>query len=235
MATDIDTRKTQSRVVPVPSIGDQRITLRGVGWSGYSRLLRMRGDRPGPLMIYLDGDVTLVSPCLPHEVFQSRLAQFLVELTVGLDIACLHAGSTIYRRRKQDAGVEPDLSYYIANEAKVRGSESIRLRKDPPPDLVIEVVHTHDAEHAIEVCRRLGVPEMWIWEDGELTILRLQGGRQYTEAGVSLAFPYLTSAEITDWIGRPRDVSETDWIKAVRRWVQETIVPRAKTADKKEE
>jgi Uma2 family endonuclease len=223
MATDVAVQ-TQRGVEAEP-IGDQQVTLRGVGWEGYARLLRMRGDRRVPLMIYLDGDVTLVSPCLPHEIFQQRLAQFIVELTVGLDIPCLHAGSTIYRRRKHEAGVEPDLSYYIANEGKVRRNTTIRLRKDPPPDLVIEVVHTHDADHATEVCRRLRVPELWIWED-DLVILALQPDVAYTEVQASLAFPFLGRAEVAAWINRPRGVSQTEWIKAVRAWVREDVVPR---------
>ena len=94
-----------------------------------------------------------------------------MEVVAGLEVPCVPAGSTTFRRRAKRGGVEGDQTFYLANEAKVRGKEALRLKVDPPPDLAIEVVWTHDAAAATEVYRRFKVPEVWIYGHDELTIL----------------------------------------------------------------
>ena len=94
--------------------------------------------------------------------------RFVDEIVEELDIPCIRAGSTTFRRRAKKGGVEGDETYYLANEARIRGKDKIDLRTDPPPDLAIEAVHTHDAEAAIEVYRRFSVPEVWICDEAEL-------------------------------------------------------------------
>ena len=46
--------------------GDQCVVLRDVGWKGYRTLLRVRGQRPRPRMIYLDGSVYLATTSYLH-------------------------------------------------------------------------------------------------------------------------------------------------------------------------
>jgi Uma2 family endonuclease len=207
---------------------DQYVELRGIGWAGYKTVLRLRGDRSRPKMIYLDGDLLLMSPALPHERLKSRLGHFVVEVVVGLEIPFLVTGQTTFRRRKRESGVEPDESFYLANEARVRGKKEIDLRIDPPPDLAIEAVHTHAATTALEVLRRLGVPEVWVCDDDGLRILVRRANGRYAEADRSLAFPFLTTIEILDWAQRPEHGSDLDWMTELRRWVQDILVPRVR-------
>ena len=47
---------------------------------------------------------------------------------------------------------------------RVRGKKKLSLKIDPPPDLAIEVVQSHDADAAIEVYRRFKVPEVWVYD-----------------------------------------------------------------------
>ena len=58
------------------AIGDQCVEFPGVGWKGYSTLLRLRGERSVPRMVYLDGTVWLMSPAFPHERLSVRLGSF---------------------------------------------------------------------------------------------------------------------------------------------------------------
>lgn len=217
-------RKTPTRTAE--SEGDQCVVLRDIGWKGYSRLLKIRGERNIPRMVYLDGSLILMSPSLRHENFKERLGQFVTEVVVGLDLPCMLAGSTTLRRRSRRGGVEGDQTYYLSNLSRIRGKKKIDLRVDPPPDLAIEVVVSHDADEAIEVYRRFRVPEVWIYGHNELTILLLDANGRYAPTERSLAFPELTAAEIHSWIVRDQDDSDTDWIKALRRWVAEVLVPR---------
>ena len=44
--------------------GDQCVTMRGLDWKGYLTMLRLRGERSVPRMVYLDGDLLLASELL---------------------------------------------------------------------------------------------------------------------------------------------------------------------------
>jgi Uma2 family endonuclease len=179
-------------------------------------------------MIYLDGTVWLISPTFPHERLKVRLGRFVTEVVVGLDIPSIAAASTTLRRRAKEAGVEGDQTYYLANEARIRGKDKIDLRSDPPPDLAIEAVYTHAADEAIEVYRRIRVPEVWICDEAELVTLVLQPNGKYSASTTSAAFPFLTADEIHERIFRPHVGSDTDWIKDLRRWVRRVLRPRVR-------
>jgi Uma2 family endonuclease len=206
--------------------GDQCVTLRGIDWKGYLTILRLRGERPVPRMIYCDGELLLVSPSYIHERLSELLGIFIIEVVVGLEIPCTSAGSTTFRRRAKRGGVEGDKTFYLANQARVHGKNEIDLRNDPPPDLAIEAVHTHEVAAAIEVYRRLGVPEVWVCDGEKLRILVRQANGRYARADSSAAFPFLEAAEVFAWVTRPDVASDTDWVKELRRWVRDTLVPR---------
>jgi Uma2 family endonuclease len=206
--------------------GGQVIEMRGIGWEGYSTILRVRGERGVPRMLYLDGDLLLMSPLYPHERLKTRLGRFVSVVVEELDIPCTPAGSTTFRLQEKGGGVEGDESYYFENEPLIRGKGTIDLRVDPPPDLAIEVVFTHDADEALEVYRRLGVPEVWVRDEDELIIRVLGSDGQYSVSSSSRSLPFLTAAEVFDWVGRPQTESETRWLKDLRRWVAETLPAR---------
>ena len=208
--------------------GDQRVEFPAIGWKGYLTLLRLRGERSTPRMVYLDGTVWLMSPTFPHERLKKRLGQFVTEVVIGLKIPHIAAGSTTFRRRAKKGGVEGDETYYLANEARIRGKEKISLKTDPPPDLAIEAVYSHDAAAAIKVYRRFGVPEIWICNEAELVILVLQPNGRYAASPTGASFPFLSAAEVYDWVRRPQTVSDTEWTLELRRWVRRTLKPRVR-------
>jgi Uma2 family endonuclease len=213
------------------AIGDQCVEFRDIGWKGYCTLLRLRGERPYPRMIYLDGTVWLMSASFPHERLSVRLGWFVQVIVEEFDIPCVPAGSTTFRRRVKKGGVEGDQSYYLVNEKRVRGKNKLHLKTDPPPDLAIEAVHSHDADAAIEVYRRFKVPEVWVCYEYGMVMLVLHSNGHYVESATSRAFPFLSAAEVYDWMRRPQAVSETEWVKQLRRWVKETLEPRVRQAN----
>jgi len=209
--------------------GDGRAEWVGIGWDGYRAMLRIQGERSRPQLVYLDGDLLIMSPPYNHEWLKKRLARFVVEVAVGLNIPFIMAGETTLRRRAKRGGVQPDESFYFANWAAIaakKGREDIDLRVDPPPDLAIEVVYSHDATAAVEVLRRLGVPEVWVGTEGGLGILTLGADGRYGESDTSLIFPFFTAAEIHEWATRPGLDLNMDWIREVRRWVRDDLAPR---------
>jgi len=211
--------------------GDQCVEFNDIGWKGYCTLLRLRGDHSMPRMVYLDGTVWLMSPAFPHERLKKRLGWVVEVIVEELDIPCVPAGSTTFRRRIKRGGVEGDQSYYLANEERVRGKEKLHLRTDPPPDLAIEAVRSHDADAAIEVYRRFKVPEVWVCDEAKLVILVLEPSGRYAASATSAAFPFLSAAEVFDWVSRPQTETDTEWIKELRRWVRRTLKPRVRRQD----
>jgi Uma2 family endonuclease len=211
---------------PAPRDESQCVEMRLVDWKGYLTMLRLRGERRAPKMIYLDGSVLLVSPSFPHEFLKKRFSAFVQEVVVGLKIPCIPTGSSTLRRQRKRGGVEGDETYYLASASQIIGKRAIDLRTDPPPDLAIEVVHTHSARAAVEVYRRLGVPEVWVCDGQELQVLVLQHDGRYAEGEASAVFPFLKSAEIWEWIDQARSDAETQWMDELRQWVRETLLPR---------
>jgi Uma2 family endonuclease len=210
------------------AIGDQCVEFPGIGWKGYLTLLRLRGDHSMPRMIYLDGTVWLLSHAFPRERLSVRLGWLVMVIVEEFDSPCVPARSTTFRRRAKKGGVEGDQTHYLANEERVRGKQKLHLKTDPPPDLAIEAVCSHDADAAIEVYRRFKVPEVWVCDEAELIIRVLQSNGQYIESESSLAFPFLASAEVCDWTRLPQTISETEWVKELRKWVKQTLKPRVR-------
>lgn len=201
-----------------------------VDWAFYSALLRRRGEARIPRMVYLDGSLAFMTPSIDHEERKERINRFVNEVAAGCRIPYRPTASTTWRRRKRRGGVEGDHTYFIKNEPKVRGKSTLDLRTDPPPDLAVEVVYSHDVSRALEVYRRLGVPEVWVATEQRFVILILDRpgrGRKYLESNRSVGFPFLSVEEIHNWIFRDNSEGELQWSLDLRDWVREPLAPRA--------
>ena len=193
--------------------GDQCVEFPDIGWKGYVTLLRLRGERSMPKMVYLDGTVWLMSPSFPHERLKKRLGWVVEEIVVGFDIPCIATALDDLPPPGQEGGVEGDQTYYLANEARIRGKDKIRLRTDPPPDLAIEAVYSHDAEG----CRGLSP----VTRPGGLDLRRVRAGHpgppaQWQVCPVDRPVqPSRSSRRPRCMIGSvgPRTMSDTEWIE----------------------
>ncbi len=211
--------------------GDQWVVMIGVGWGGYRAVLRAKGARRRyPKLVYLDGDLYLMSPAYPHERIADRLGWLVKVVVEELEIPFISTRSTTFRRRLKNGGAEADESFYLANAHRIRGRKDLNLRRDPPPDLVIEAVNTHDADESVEVWRRFGVPEVWVCDAGSMQILALRPDRTYAEVTRSVSFPSLSASEISGWATRPTEGDDLAWVKDVRRWVRDVLLPRTRDA-----
>jgi Uma2 family endonuclease len=213
---------------PDLAAADQCVIMHNVGWEGYLRVLRARGEKRRPKLLYLDGDVHLMSPAYAHEQLIYRLSMFVTETALALDLPCKSSGATTFRRRKKKAGAEADASFYLASATQIHGRRDLSLRRDPPPDLVIEVVNTHPADAAVEAWRRFQVPEVWVADISRVQILTRQDDGAYAEATHSRSFPVLAATEIFEWMTRDLGGLDSDWIKQLRVWVREVLLPRAR-------
>jgi Uma2 family endonuclease len=201
------------------------IEIHDVDWDDYTAMLRALRDRPSPRLIYLDGSLMLVTTSQAHERIKKRFGMLVTEIVAGLRIPHIPTGQMTFRRESRRGGVEGDETYYIGNLGRV-GDKVVDLEVDPPPDLAIEAVVGNPAKKAIATYCRLRVPEVWACDDARLRILLLGEDGRYAESPTSAAFPFLTSAEIFEWVKRPSGGNETEWVKEVRRWAAEVLAPR---------
>lgn len=208
-----------------PEAGEERFVLWNVGWEGYEKLLELFGD-DGPRMNYSSGNVELMSPLIPHGRFSSLFGYMIEAITDELDIPRNALGSTTFKRRMADRGLEPDECYYIANAGKFGDQKSVDLDVFPPPDLAIEIEITNSILDKLGIYAGIGVPEIWRFDGEALTVLLLQPDGKYAESQVSASFPFLPMGEIARFVGEYDPAEETRWGRSFRAWVRETLLPQ---------
>src|SRR5262249_48674319 len=113
--------------------------LDGVSWQQYSRFLRAFQDRPGFRLTYDEGTLEIMSPTIRHDRPGRFLSQLVWALADELDLPMVAGGSATLRRRLKKRGAEPDECYWIENAHRMLDVLDLDLRRDPPPDLAIEV------------------------------------------------------------------------------------------------
>lgn len=197
------------------------LVLHGISWREY-RLLSKLLDEHNVRLTYLDGRLEIVSPSAEHETVKERLAVAVRLLSDVLELDYTGYGSTTFKRRRRDAGKEPDTCFYFGENAdRMYGKTKVDLRVDPPPDLAIEVVVASRETVTLATYRRLRVPEVWWYEGGSLTIRRLDASGRYAVVDGSVAIRGLPAAMIEAWLDTPAR-NERIWRKLVGGPIAET-------------
>jgi Uma2 family endonuclease len=207
--------------------GENRVVIRGVGWEGYQVLLSLVGNQKVRLT-YDRGDVELMSPLSKHERNKSRLGRMVEILTEELDIPAICMGSTTLNREDLDRGLEADDSFYLKSYSLIGNVDNLDMNVDPPPDLAIEIEITRSVLNRLGIYGALGVPEIWRFDGQKLRVLLRQEDGTYRENTESVALPWISIEELLQFVVEDDYREDTQWAKAFRRWVRETIVPRAR-------
>ena len=201
---------------------DSRFLLRGIRWDTYERMLADVGD--GPVrMTYDRGDLEVMTPSHRHEAWKTLAARLIEAMTEELSVPIKSGGSTTFRRRDLQRGLEPDECYWVQSEPRVRGRYDLDLRHDPAPDLVFESEASRSVLDRLAILAALGVGEVWRFDGERLIVLVRSADGVYVESTTSQCFPWLAIAELSGWLLRAGDTDETTWIRAFRVWVRETL------------
>ncbi|HEX5915925.1 MAG TPA: Uma2 family endonuclease [Rubrobacter sp.] len=203
----------------VKSRAEQRVLLRNISWETYERLLDERGDSRVPRLAYDRGDLEIMSPSSEHESVAYFVALLVAVLAEEMRVNAYGVGSTTYRRGDIGRGFEPDASFYIRNEERIRGKPRIDLSVDPPPDLVVEVDITSPSLDKFPIYARLDVPEVWRY-DGERVVVYELRDTEYVEVANSLALPWFTSDILTRLVEQGLTMRRTSWVRKVREWAR---------------
>ena len=196
-----------------------RVVLYNIGWQQFENLLKDLGDKRAARIAYDRGTLEIMTPLPEHEHYKEVISDIVKDLGDLLDLDYESLGSTTWKRESRLAGVEPDNCFYFQNEAAIRGKLQFDLNQDPPPDLVLEIDLTSKSLNRFPIYARLGVPEIWCYDSGELKIYQLQNG-EYQEAQISLVFPNLAVQEIPRLIEQNRSLGRRAIRQAVRAWAR---------------
>lgn len=191
-----------------------------MAWETYERLLADDEGRRVPRMTYDQGVLELVTPSMPHEVDAATIARFVDIVAAILGFPIRSVGSTTFLRQDLERGFEPDASFYVQNEARIRGQRQVDLSVDPPPDLVLEMEMSRSALDKLALFASMGIPEVWRC-DGERVTILVRDGSTYGESSASRALPVLTSDVLTRFLHESRTMLSPDWFQAVGDWARE--------------
>jgi Uma2 family endonuclease len=194
---------------------ENRVILHNTSWETYERLKVERGESRVPRFAFDRGELEIMSPSSEHESVAYFSALLVAALAEEMRLDAYGVGSTTYNRGDLGRGFESDASFYIRNEARIRGKRRIDLDFDPPPDLVIEVDITSPSLDRFSIYAHFGVPEIWRY-DGERVMIYELRDDEYVGIAASIALPRLTSATLTRFVEDGLRMRRTVWLKRVR-------------------
>ena len=190
-----------------------------MSWGFYDAVLREVGNRP-IRVTYDRGRIEIMSPLPKREKASQLLSSMVFVLAEEKDIPISSYGSTTFRRRGADRGLEPDKCFYVQNVDRVDQTETLVLDVVPPPDLAIEIDVTHRAIDRLPIYATLGVPELWRHDGAALAALSLGNDGQYHPVEFSVAFPFLPVGELNRFLAMWPGANDSRIMKAFRAWVR---------------
>ncbi len=166
------------QVLP-PSKKREAQVIPKLSWQQYENIDRAFETVPGVRLRYLDGELEIMTISPEHEDFKTTLRMLLEAYLRAKRIRFYGRGRPSLGNQELGARSEPDESYNLST-------------RKPFPDLVIEVVITSGGVDKLEGYRRMGVAEVWFWEDGVLNIHHLKAdGSSYKNVEDSVLLPDL--------------------------------------------
>ena len=148
--------------------GGKHWVMQGACWEDYESWDAHFSELGYGRVSYCDGVLEIMTLTKRHELVRRILSRLIEDYSFSEDISPDTAGSATIRKQSKDAGREPDDSFWFDREGPPED--------DDPPDLITEIVVTSEAISKQSFYARFGIPEMWIWESGKITIYLLKAG-----------------------------------------------------------
>lgn len=170
---------------------DHFVSLHGVTWSDYRRILKIRGERTYPRIAYLEGELEIMRPSPSHRWIKSILGRLVEQWCLERDVEFSGVGAWTLEDKATGRSVEPDECYVFGPTHKV-----------PRPHLAIEIIWTSGGIDRLEIYRKLDVAEVWIWRRGTITphVLR---GETYQPVSQSVALPGVDLQQLVGFFDQP--------------------------------
>ncbi|HEV8290326.1 MAG TPA: Uma2 family endonuclease [Tepidisphaeraceae bacterium] len=197
----------------------QHFVLDCVTWNFYERLLREIGDRP-IRVTFDEGTIEIMAPLSEHEFPKEFIGWMIKTLALLTNRPMASGGSTTFRRRDKQKGLEPDDCYFFdESESKMRGVKRWKPKVHPAPNLAVEIDIFSRSIEREPIYAALGVREIWRYDGETLRCLHLIGER-YSPRKNSKVFPFLEIALLRQFLERRLEVGETRTIREFADWVK---------------
>ncbi len=167
-------------------------TIPDVSWAEFETILQELGEHRSARVAYYDGVLEIMVPLPEHEKPTEIVSDMVKAMLKRLGQRYEPFGSTTFKREGA-AGVEPDACFYIENYQQMIGRRRLQPG-DPPPDLAIETDVT--SKTTLAAYAAIAVPELWIYDSGELTINVFEAG-EYAQVEESRIFP---GVPLREWV-----------------------------------
>lgn len=201
------------------------LVVPGVTPADYEELVERLGDDNSLRVGYYQGRLEIMSPSRLHETYKellSHLARAFADET-GSELEAL--GSTTFRKGTFPGGAEPDTCFYVQNARAVIGKENLDLRRDPPPDVVVEIDLSNVSVAKRDFYAHIGVPEVWSYNGNRLRILQwTESG--YVEISHSPAFPVLTAKRLTSALEQCKTKGQSAALRGFRQWLRKNLAAK---------
>ncbi|MDF0553326.1 Uma2 family endonuclease [Kamptonema sp. UHCC 0994] len=167
------------------------VTITNVSWQEFESILQELGQKRRARVAYSKGTLEIMVPLPEHEIPRDLISDIVKTLLRAAGIRYQPFGSTTFKKEGR-AGVEPDACFYIENYQRMIGCRRLEPN-DPPPDLAIEA--DVSSKTTLEAYQAIGVPEVWVYDSGRLTIYLLRDG-EYVKSDLSPTFSQIAITEI---------------------------------------
>ena len=166
------------------SYADQILCLAEMTWNDYEQLI---GEDSGYRISYWQGVIVIVSPSRNHERIAESISGLIKTFCRKYSLAYFSLGSTTLKE-PPFAGKEPDHSFAFKTDKAL-------------PDLAIEVIYTSGGVSDLEKYQYLGISEVWLWQNSEITFYRLVD-EEYEVIASSVCLPQLRADFLITFINR---------------------------------
>ncbi|MFA5505269.1 MAG: Uma2 family endonuclease [Vulcanimicrobiota bacterium] len=190
-------------------------------WDTYEKILEAVGDRPVKVT-YDNGRLELMSPSYDHEKGKTALGALLESILVHLDLEFDAGGSTTFKEKALQRGLEPDECYWIANASEFEGAWN--SERDPYPDLAIEVEVSRSVLDRMGILAALGVREVWrLDRDGSLLCYQLGPDQTYQKSETSAILPTVRLAEVEKLVKLGQEQKLSTVLREFRRTILDVV------------
>ncbi|MBP0005253.1 MAG: Uma2 family endonuclease [Cyanobacteria bacterium SBC] len=141
---------------------EESLVLSGITWQQFKSLESSFAPIAGVRLVYLDGVLQIAILGDEHEYYKRTISLLLEAYLRSQGIRFYSQGSATLGDEGRGVQKEPDESYSFGSRKAI-------------PDLAIEVVMSSGGIDSLEIYGRLGIQEVWFWEDGLLTVHSWQG------------------------------------------------------------
>src|SRR4051794_2904861 len=128
----------QKTVCPTVEPGSH-LMLRDLDWNTYSHFRKLFEESRFVRLTYDRGSLEIRRPSLSREDFSGMLVYLVRTFCEEWGLPLKPGGAATMYRKSQSAAIEADEIFWVANAARMARRRNLDLRRDPPPDLAVDV------------------------------------------------------------------------------------------------